>query len=80
MSNPRIPIEVDTPGVDRALQHIEQRTKPTWRAINEGAPGGGDGARKSVAGSVITLRDEKGNQLYEPIVQTYFGAPRPAGG
>lgn len=34
----------------------------------------------TVAGSVITLRDEKGNQLYEPIVQTYFGAPRPAGG
>lgn len=79
MSNPRIPIEVDTPGVDRALQHIEQRTKPNWRAINEGAPGGGDGARKSVAGSVITLLDQNGNQRHDPIVQTHFGAPRPAG-
>lgn len=51
MSGPRIPIEVDTSGIDRALQQVEQRTKRTWRAINEGAPGGGGGSFRYAPGA-----------------------------
>jgi hypothetical protein len=44
-----------------------------------GTPAAGSGPSKSVVESIITLLDQNGNQRHDPIVQTHFGAPRPAG-
>lgn len=37
------------------------------------------GSRKSVIESRVILQNEAGKQLYEPIVQTHFAGPLPAG-
>lgn len=45
--------------------------KPALAGASEG--------RESTVKSVVILQDQKGNQLYDPIIQTHFGAPIPAG-